>query len=199
MNLLHWWLNLSSTVLTFCMFAGTTANASGIMFFKERIDAIIRAQDTMEIRGVYWFINEDKSALSISIYYPFPVDSFSAYPHMIELERLPTNQPIPFDTLREGIRWRMKIESQAVDSVRVIYRQRVNHLRGKYIVTTAKHWGRPLQSADFSVSIPPQLSLDYWSFQYDSLSQKGDTIIYHRHSAPFSPDADMLMRWQLQR
>jgi hypothetical protein len=170
--------------------------SAGIMFHKERVDAVVRAPDTLEIRGIYWFVNEDPTATSAAIYYPFPLDSLSAYPHFITVTRLPQKQPVRFDTLHEGIRWDMKFAAKAGDSIRVVYRQRVSRMQGRYIVTTAKLWGRPLRSADFSVTVPPGMILDHWSFVYDSTNSHNDTLIYYVHRSPFSPDADMLMQWR---
>lgn len=170
--------------------------SAGIIFQKERIDAVIRAPDTLEIRGTYWFVNEDVSATSAAIYYPFPIDSFSAYPHYITVARLPQKKPVHFDTLPEGIRWDIRFSAKARDSILVVYRQRVGRMQGRYIVTTAKLWGRPLQSADFSVTVPPGMILDYWSFMSDSTCSRNDTMVYRSHHSPFFPNADMLMRWR---
>jgi hypothetical protein len=172
------------------------SSSTGIMFQKERIDAVIRTVDTLEIRGIYWFVNEDASATSAAIYYPFPIDSFSAYPHYITVTRLPKKKPVRFDTLPEGIRWEMTLAAKGGDSVLVVYRQRIGRMQGRYIVTTAKLWGRPLQSAKFSVTVPPGLILDYWSYKYDTLYTHMDTLIYHSRYAPFSPEVDMLIRWR---
>jgi len=183
-------------LLLLCTAVVFPSYSAGIMFKKERIDAVIRSPDTLEIRGIYWFFNEDASATSAAIYYPFPLDSLSAYPHYITVTRLTQKQPIRFDTLPEGIRWDMKFSAKDGDSVLVVYRQRVSRMQGRYIVTTARLWGRPLQSAKFSVTVPPGLILDYWSYKYDTLCIQGDTLIYYSRHAPFSPEVDMLMRWR---
>jgi hypothetical protein len=183
------WLLLLSVACSPCF-------GAGIVFQKERVDAIILSPDTLEIRGIYWFVNEDASPTSAAVYYPFPIDSFSIFPHYITLARLFRKQPIRFDTLQEGIRWNMTLAAKSGDSVQVVYRQHVNRMQGRYIVTTAKLWGRPLQSAEFSVKVPAAINLDYWSYQYDTLDSHKDTIIYYFHRAPFSPDADILMRWR---
>ena len=174
----------------------TMATGGGISFPKERIDALIRSPDTLEIQGIYWFVNADKSPVSTAIYYPFPIDSFGAYPHFISLTRLADKRPMHFDTLPEGIQWTQSLAGGATDSIRVVYCQRIRHQQGRYIVTTAKLWGRPLKRADFSVTVPPKILLDFWSYPCDSVGSKSDSLTYHCHYAPFSPDADMLMRWR---
>ena len=182
-----WLLIIAAVFPSYCV---------GISFQKERVDAVICAPDTLEIRGIYWFVNEDATAISAAIYYPFPIDSVSAYPHYITVARLPRKQPIRFDTLPDGIRWDMHLKGKCGDSVLVVYRQLNSRMQGRYIVTTARLWGKPLRSAEFSIAVPPGIILDYWSFQYDSIDSHRDTLIYRSRHAPFSPDVDMLMRWR---
>ncbi len=184
-----------AAALALSSLAGTAAGG-GLMFQRERVDATIRACDTLEIRGIYWFVNEDTAPVSTPIYYPFPIDSFSAYPHSIELARLADKRPMNFSRLPEGIEWDMTLVAGTVDSFQVVYRQVVRRGRGNYIVTTAQAWGRPLQKADFSVTVAPPSVMTFWAFRNDSLTAVGDTLIYHAHYEPFSPVVDMSMRWR---
>ena len=170
--------------------------SAGIMFQKERVDAVIRAPDMLEIRGTYWFVNKDTLPSSAALFYPFPIDSFSAYPHYLSVARLPDKKPLRFDTFSNGIRWPITLAVKGCDSIRVVYRQRVKRMQGRYIITTAKVWGRALSSAEFSVTVPPGMVLDYWSFIADTTFLRNDTLVYRYRRAPFSPEADMLLRWR---
>ncbi|MBN1577259.1 MAG: hypothetical protein JW913_11945 [Chitinispirillaceae bacterium] len=185
-------------VLTGCLLllAANGPVSAGIVFQRESVDALISACDTLEIRGTYIFVNDDSASASTTIFYPFPVDSALEYPHYISCFNLSEKRPVKYLRKHDGINWNMAIAPRAADSVRVIYRQKTRRPQGRYILTTTRYWAKPLEVADFSVTTAEPATLEYWSFQYDSLSVKKDRITYHARKLRFYPDEDMLLRWK---
>jgi hypothetical protein len=190
---------LFKLALQILFIAATITQASGIFFPRERVDATICSKDTLQINGVYWFANKTNKAAATNIYFPFAIDSFSLFPHYIELTNLSAKKPVKFNALPKGIQWKLSLEAGAVDSFLVVYRQKTSNMSACYIVTSALMWGRPLETADFSVKVPSGIVLDYWSFRCDSVVTQKDTLIYNANYSPFSPVADMLMRWHTAR
>ena len=168
---------------------------SELSFFKENITFTICAPDTIEIRGIYWFSNTGNDSVTTTIYYPFPLDTGEVFPHYIEVTRHGTRKAISYRQVTNGIEWRQTVPARGLDSVLVVYRQKVKKGVGQYIVSTTKFWDKALQKADFEVRIPKRMVMTFWTFQADSISTTRDMIIYHSHFDSFLPDREMDVRW----
>lgn len=168
---------------------------AGITFKKENITVSIIACDTLEVQGIYFFENRDSSSATMMIHYPFPVDDSWQYPHLISVENLSERKPVDFITKRDGVNWYLSLPPLSVDSTKVIYRQRVFRLRGRYILTTTQDWGKPLEKAAFKVVVPENSTLTYWSFQSDSVSVKNGQVIYQAWKENFYPEEDLMLEW----
>jgi hypothetical protein len=166
-----------------------------ISFKKENIAVRIFDCDTLEIVADYYFSNTDTTDASTMIYYPFPIDSIDFYPHYIIVSYLKDGKSVKYIQKDDGITWNLKVNRQSIDSIRVVYHQRVSERRGRYILTTTKYWKKPLEQADFSVSVPEHMTLTYWSFQFDSVNMQNGTAIYRARKSTFLPDTDMMLEW----
>jgi hypothetical protein len=178
------------------VFAVNSCADNGLCFAKENITAVIASQDTIEIRGMYWFENNSSQSVSTMIYYPLPVDSTAYYPGQIDVYKGNMSTTIPYKKGQRGIDWPMTIKPHSTDSIFVKYVQKVKSGQGYYIVSTTKHWARPLQVADFRVLVPSDRTLTYWSFAADSIRLNGDTLTYYARHYNFFPDSEMLFRWK---
>lgn len=183
-------------LLSVTVFAGVKENAGSILFERERIDAVLLSCDTLEISGIYYFSNIDSSAKTMSIFYPFPIDSFHIYPHFIRLVAMSKKQDTSYSMLSGGIGFNISVGPGKTDSIKIIYRQKIHHGQGRYILTTTKYWNKPFERADYSITFPLQITLNYWSFQFDSLAQNKDNITYFAHRKLFMPTEDMIMKWK---
>ncbi len=140
------------------LLCASTALFGEIAFQKESVIAIVTACDTLEVRGYYYFVNTDTVRSSVSIYYPFPVDSTLSYPHRIEVQRMSDRIPLRYLVKREGIVWDMAIPGHAADSIRVVYRQYAPLHSGRYILSTTRYWKKPLEKADTAKSFAKTFS-----------------------------------------
>lgn len=173
-----------------------TSMAGSISFKRERIEASIIACDAFEIKGTYFFENSDSVKHGTSIYYPFPVDSIHTFPYSIELQRSDGKIDSSYVVAEKGIRWRMSVDARAIDSITVTYRQKIRSGQGRYILTTTKYWGKPLEHAAFTVAVPEGITLSYWSFSSDTLYERNGMLVYGAERTSFLPQQDMLMRWE---
>lgn len=190
--------NLITCIMPFFVVSTASSQNGGLQFSRERVDAFIYSKDTLEIRGIYWFTNSSKDKINTGIFYPFPLDSNCLYPHFIEVFHLPGNLPVDFNKSPDGIIWKIELAAKSVDSFKVVYKQIISGMQGRYIVTSAKAWGTPLQTATFSVSMPEDIVLDYWAFKSDSIVVKENAITYYATFTPFWPETDMYMRWRVK-
>jgi hypothetical protein len=166
-----------------------------LSFLKEDITFTICAPDTIEILGIYWFSNTGDESVTTTIFYPFPLDSNAAFPHYIDVKRYDSRKAIAYRQLTNGIEWRQTVPARGLDSVLVVYRQKVKKGIGQYIVSTTKLWDKPLQKADFKVRVPPNTLMTFWTFQTDSMCTNNDTLIYYSQFKSFMPDEEMNVRW----
>lgn len=188
--------NLLTGLFLFAVSVVNSGADDGFCFAKENITAVITAPDTIEIRGMYWFENGSSQSVSTMIYYPFPIDSNALYPCQVNVYKGDMSALIPHKKGLSGIDWPITIKPHSTDSIFVKYVQKVKHGYGSYIVSTTKHWPRPLQIADFRVLVPSDRTLTYWSFAADSIRQKGDTLTYYARHQNFFPDSEMFFRWK---
>jgi hypothetical protein len=178
------------------LFPSFSEERRGISFNHERIEATVIACDTLEIRGTYFFENTDSLKHTTSIYYPFPVDSIHDYPFFIELKRSSGKIDSSYVAVEKGIRWRMSVGAGEIDSIVVTYRQKTDGARGRYILTTTRFWGKPLEHAAFTVTVPDRITLTYWSFTSDTLYTRKGRLVYSAQRTDFLPGEDMLMKWE---
>ena len=59
--------------------------ATWLEFFQEKI-VIYCLDEDVKVDGTYYFRNLTNGTLGITIQYPFPVDEYHPFPHMIEVE-----------------------------------------------------------------------------------------------------------------
>jgi hypothetical protein len=169
---------------------------AGIVFQKEKITVTIISCDSLEVQGIYFFVNSDTLTTSNGVYYPFPVDSILKYPYYISVVRLSNHRSLPYVNNKDGITWDQVLLPHSTDSIQVTYRQKTLKPNSRYILTTTQNWERPLEQADFIIITPTNIRLNYWSFQSDSVNMYKGDIRYYSFKKHFFPERDMLFEWK---
>jgi len=182
---------------------------SPVHFAREEIAMDVRS-GTLEVRGVYHFTCSAKEPLVASLFYPFPLDSTHLYPDSIEV-RMP-NDAAPLTLAlsqreREGVRvsfvrqdsgvsFRMRFQPNAEDSFFAYYRQPLKVNSATYIVTTTRKWKRPIDLAQFRVTVPADLKDVSLTFKPDSVVTSDSTVSYFFTRKKFFPDKDVTVTWK---
>jgi len=167
-----------------------------VLFIKETIAVSILADDTLQVRGTYWFGATDSSMSKTRLYYPFPADTSSDYPFFIEITEASSSTAIPFVKQDQGVLFSIAVKHGDTTSVMVLYRQKVRNREGRYILTTTQNWGRPLVDSRYSVTVPATFTLAYISYECDSISRSGRFLVYSFFKKQFMPDRDLCFQWQ---
>lgn len=175
---------------------GERSGNGAVLFVKETIAVSIVADDTLQVRGTYWFGASDSAMSETRLYYPFPVDTLSNYPFFIDIRDAPSSRAIAFAKQEQGVSFFIAVKPGDTTSVMVLYRQKVRNREGRYILTTTANWGRPLVDSRYSVRIPATLTLAYMSYECDSVSKVGKFNVYSFFKKQFMPDRDLFFRWQ---
>lgn len=166
-----------------------------VLFVKETIAVSVLPPDTIRVCGTYFFSTVDPAVTGTPLFYPFPVDSSADYPCFIEVKDTHTAKAIAFGRLEQGIMFPVGVRTGDTTAVAVVYKQRVKNRTGRYILTTTGIWGRPLVDSRYSVSIPKDLTLNYMSYECDSVTSNGNCLVYQFFKKKFMPDRDLTFFW----
>jgi hypothetical protein len=172
-----------------------TVSAGELLFVKETIAVSVLPPDTVRVKGDYFFSTTGQTVTDAPLIYPFPVDSPADYPYHIEVHDLRTAKAIPFARQDKSIAFNISVKAGDTVGVAVFYKQHVRGRRGCYILTTTGLWGRPLIDSRYSVSIPAGVTLDFMSYECDSIVSAGDRLVYQFFKKKFMPDRDLTFSW----
>jgi hypothetical protein len=170
-----------------------------LQFDSELIRLYIVA-DSLEVDGIYRFLCDAQGAPQMTLFYPYPQDSLLGGARMLLLEaRAPRGvwQPARFEEMpaAHGGRWWVPLDLGDSLEVRCIYRQarRTNYAR--YIVTTTRHWQRPLSHARFEIYLPVGATPTSFSFPFRP-QEDGAMRYYVYETEQFMPAQDITVEWR---
>jgi len=166
-----------------------TAPESPVHFAREEIAMDVRP-GTLEVRGMYHFTCSAKQPLVASLFYPFPLDSAHLYPDSIEIRQH------GFQKQDSGVSFRMQFRPGAEDSFFAYYRQPLRTNSATYIVTTTRKWKRPIDLAQFCVTVPAGFKDVNLTFKPDSVRKSDSTVSYFFARKKFYPDKDVTVTWR---
>jgi len=156
--------------------------------------------DSLEVRASFTLLCRAPIAESIPLFFPLPVDSLLGGARMVSLafragggSAVPTRwEELPGGP---GVRWWVPPcpgDSLVAESV---YRQRLVTGYARYILTTARLWGRPLRWARFEIRLPAGAEPLEFSYPFERRTQ-GDEVYYAFEVRDFVPDRDLVVRWR---
>ncbi len=160
-----------------------------VHFAREEIALDVRPE-TLEVRGMYHFTNSAREPLVASMFYPFPLDSAHTYPDSIDILQH------GFQKQDSGVSFRMHFKPGAEDSFFAYYRQPLKVKSATYIVTTTRKWKRPIDLAQFRVTVPAGFGDVKLTFKPDSAVKSDSTVTYHFTRKRFFPDRDVTVTWR---
>ena len=153
--------------------------------------------DSLEVHTTFVFRCREPIHESIPLFFPFPRDSLLGGAHMVSLRFHPDAggsgrwEEMPLD----GVRWWVppcRGDSLVAEAV---YRQKILARYARYIVTTARLWGRPLRYAEFEIRLPPRAEPVEFSYPFVRRGQ-GAKAYYAYETEGFFPDRDVVVRWR---
>ena len=193
------------------------APESPVHFAREEIAMDVRP-GTLEVRGMYHFTCSAKQPLVASLFYPFPLDSTHLYPDSMEIRtpHSPTgaseanaNRQSADSGIRRsalelrtflrqdsGVSFRVQFRPGAEDSIFAYYRQPLKTNSATYIVTTTRKWKRPIDVAQFRVTVPVGFKDVGLTFKPDSVVKSDSTVSYFFTRGEFFPDKDVTVTWR---
>ncbi len=182
---------------------GRSAGLSGFpLRFDSELIRLYIVGDSLEVDGIYRFLVRPGAMQQTTLFYPYPQDSLLGGARMVRLEaRAPGGEWTPQE-FREhpqvhGARWFIPMDRGDSLEVRCIYRQAMLDRYARYIVTTTKHWQRPLSHARFEIYLPPEARPTSFSFPFEPGDVDGMTA-YVYEASDFMPQDDIVVTWDVE-
>jgi len=159
---------------------------NSVSFFEEHID--FKLDSTyFSINGIYSFYNSSNETLHKKILYPFAdkvnmIDSIK----VMDLNNLAI---IKYSFIENAISFTITIPPKDTLDLNIFYRQKSSN-KNTYILTTTRLWGKPLDKAIYTLTIPKSLSIDSFSYKPDSSRVIDDKRLYFWEKYHFLPELD---------
>lgn len=173
----------------FVLLAGCPGESAGpIHFAREEIDITVRP-GAVEVLGTYHFQYSGSDAVAAIISYPFPLDSNHAFPDSVCLFGR------RFSLTDTSARFVMRLVPGREDSFTAWYRQPLCGTQARYIVTTTRQWRRPIDRAQFRVTVPASLPGATVNYEPDSTRRTDSTLTWFFNRLGFYPAEDVIVSW----
>lgn len=172
---------------------------TGVDFIYEKITLEIKPAE-LRVTGLYRFQNRFPFDITLPMLYPFPVDEYQDFPHTIDAKSITVHGErtlnLGFRRLANAIRLDLPMRRKSSAEMKVTYSQRLTGSRARYILTTTKAWGKPIESADYEIILPAELRLDFISLPFDRTDTIAGKRYYYSHKGDFMPDRDLIVEWE---
>lgn len=169
-------------------------SAQRIDFYREKIEMKIN-KASFKITGTYYFANKDNKEHSLTIYYPFVIDNVTSFPDSISVVYLDGKEQ-EFIKRKNGISFTLYITENDTLIYKIHYRQKIISKKAEYILTTTKTWKEPFENAEYVITIPDQLDVEYIYPKPDIIEKGNDSIIYKSEKQNFMPDENLKVLWR---
>lgn len=182
-------MQLRTTVLLFFLLLSCLGvHSQRLDFFRE--DLTFQLDSThFTVSGQYFFRNNTSSQKRSLISYPFPrLTDGPLFDTILVFSE--ENLAIPFQFHDTLISFEIRMQPGSEQAITIIYSQRHNGNYAKYILTTTKYWGKPLQLAEFKMVVPDYINILNYFEPPDKTSEFEGTSIYHWTRQNFLPAND---------
>lgn len=175
-------------VLLFCC---NNLYSQKLSFYKEDLKFNIDTK-YFSVDGAYYFSNSDSVKIKQIIFYPFPVAKELGNIDSVSVYDTTENKVISFSKMNDspGISFPLLIEGYGFRKIKIHYRQQLKGNMAEYILQTTKNWGKPLETANYSLTVPRNLKIDSLSYITNSIQHLGNTNIYYWIKKDFMPQKD---------
>jgi hypothetical protein len=163
------------------------------VFARESIAVFVDVR-FLRVEGVYEFKNESKAPYSQSLFYPFPVDTLHPPPGYVSVRQ--GDRPIRFRKRRNGVSFPVDLPAGSTATVRVVYEQECYDNTGCYILTSTSAWNRPLEAAEFEITVADGVELEWVAYDVTPAPDRSGARVYRFSRTDFMPEKDLCLRWR---
>jgi hypothetical protein len=180
-------------LLSFILLLGpeNEVRAQRLEFYMEDLNFCLDT-NTFKVDGYYYLSNSDTAKTDQLIFYPFPqetglgrVDSIMVYDEMERKEL-----PVTSAKNNSGVSFPLSIEGLGFRKIRIVYRQSLKDHFATYILKTTQNWGKPLATANYTLTVPDYIKIDSLSYPADSVKVNHNIKVYCWNKKDFFPRED---------
>jgi hypothetical protein len=164
-----------------------------VVFASESIAVFVDVR-FLRVEGVYVLRNESPDLHTQKLFYPFPVDSLHPRPGYVSVRS--ADRPVPFRKAQRGVHFSLDIPADSTASVRVVYEQECYDNTGCYILTSTAAWDRPLEAADFEITVADGVELESVTYDVVPAEERPAGRVYRFGRKNFMPEKDLCLRWR---
>ena len=157
-----------------------------VSFFEEHIDFVLDST-CFSINGIYSFRNGSDQAVNEHIVFPF-ADKTSGI-DSIRIVNLNTLKEVPFARLESSVSFEFGLLPRDTVDLNIFYRQKVA-TKNTYIITSTQTWGKPLETAVYSLTTPADLLIKSLSYTPDSIKAEHGKRVFKWERHQFMPVRD---------
>jgi len=157
----------------------------GVRFISEEVILrVVEPGRTLDVEGRYQLRNEGLLPLSMPIRFPIAPGGRA------QVTKLEVNgQPLELEIDQRQIRFAVPLGARSTSILSVSYEQLVQERTGRYVTTTVRDWGRPLEEARFRLELPQGCRLGESTLPFD---RTGSEVVLR----PFWPERDVSFSWR---
>jgi len=168
-------------------------------FFAEELEFGIDSV-YFSVKGYYHFRNPSGKDLKVTIVYPVTaVAGHTPFDTILAADTADLRQPLSVK-IRDTIALiPLHLPPYSEKCYLIWYRQRHNGSEARYILTTTRYWGKPLQNATYRLLTGSAVRVDTVSIPPDRKDDFGDATLLTWEKRNFMPEADLIFRFTIQR
>jgi len=174
--------------LVFVIFGATfyLKAQTDVLFFEEHIDFSIDS-NYLCINGIYSFKNTKNRDINQQIAFPFAEEATEI--DSIRVVNLYSGRKIDFSRKGNSIRFSVYLPANDTVDVNIFYRQKTA-VKNKYIITSTQFWGKPLETAIYTLTADRNIKIKSFSYLPDSIKEVEDRKLYIWEKYNFMPKDD---------
>jgi len=157
-----------------------------VSFFEEHIDFVLDSV-CFSINGIYSFRNGSDQPVNKYIVFPF-ADKTSMI-DSIRIVNLNTLKKVPFIRLESSVSFEFSLLPKDTVDLNIFYRQKAA-TKNTYIITSTQTWGKPLETAVYSLTTPTDLLIKSLTYTPDSIAEVHGKRVFMWERHQFMPVRD---------
>jgi len=157
-----------------------------VLFFEEHIDFSLDS-NYFCINGIYSFQNKNNQDINQQIIFPFAEEATEI--DSIRVINLYSGRKIDFSRKDNFIRFAVYLPVNDTVDVNIFYRQKTS-AKNKYIITSTQSWGKPLETAVYTLTAEKNIIIKSFSYSPDSIKGFADRKLYIWEKHSFMPKDD---------
>ncbi len=171
-------------------------SAQQVQFFREKIEFRVRTL-SCTVTGTYYFKNPTSDSISVPIFFPVALNDSLPYPDLVQITDLASRQKLSFHLLRRGFAFSLRMAPRSVSVIQIFYRQNTPFRHMEYILTTTRHWNRPLAKAEYFIYLPEDCRLVQVNYPFKQFSFAYGLPGYYYSKNQFMPNHNLIFKWRV--